>query len=211
MDKFDLIIANPPFRIGNKVISTFMDKANESIVLAPIKYFRDRNVYKQIDEVHLADPKAFKDALITKNLSIVRLINKENNQSYKDLYIDNICVLEFKEYYKKNINTKARWKELLNLSTKNINDYDVTTTFIIPSRASNNGVCKNKNTADFHYNVLNDKKYMLSYVIQLPEEKAKKNLSRFYYYNPLMNSLLHGLNSTGGTNLCRLAAIPHID
>lgn len=211
MDKFDLIIANPPFRIGNKVISTFMDKASESIVLAPAKCYRDRNVYKYIDELQLADPKLFKDAAITGNLSIVRLINKENNQSYHDIYLDNICVPEFKDYYKKNIKTKAKWKELANLLTeKDLDNYDVATSFIIPSRASNNGVCKNKNTADFYYNVLNEKKYIGSYVLQL-SEKAKKNLAQFYYYNPLMNSLLRGLNTTGGSNLCYLAAIPHLN
>lgn len=209
-DEFDLIIANPPYNIGNKVIASFVDKAKESIVLAPADCYQNNNVYKHIVTTQSVDPKAFNDAKITSNLNISKMINKEIEQSYHDIYLDNYCDTNFKNFYKQNIKTKAKWQVLKNLlAEKNLDNYDVATSFIIPSRATN-GVCKNKNTADFYYNVLNEKKYIGSYVLQL-SEKAKKNLAQFYYYNPLMNSLLRGLNNTGGSNLCYLAAIPHID
>ena len=208
--EYDLIIANPPYDKGNEIVTNFVSKAKESIVLAPANCYQYNNVYKHIINTQLVDPKAFKDANITSNLNIAQMIDKEIEQSYHDIYLDNYCDPNLKNFYKHNITIKAKWKVLKNLlAEKNIDKYDISTSFIIPSRATN-GVCKNKDTADFYYNVFNEKKYIGSYVLQL-SEKAKKNLAQFYYYNSLMNRLLRGLNNTGGSNLCYLAAIPHID
>ena len=209
-DEYDIIIANPPYNKGNEIVANFVSKAKESIVLAPANCYQNNNVYKHIINTQLVDPKAFKDANITCNLNIAKMIDKEIEQSYHDIYLDNYCDPNLKNFYKQNIKIKAKWKVLKNLlDEKNIDNYDISTSFIIPSRATN-GVCKSKNTADFYYNVFNEKKYIGSYVLQL-SKKAKKNLAQFYYYNSLMNRLLRGLNNTGGSNLCYLAAIPHID
>lgn len=39
-NQFDLIIANPPYQYGNKIISKYVNKAKESIVLMPISCYK---------------------------------------------------------------------------------------------------------------------------------------------------------------------------
>ena len=209
-DEYNLIIANPPYNKGNEIIAGFVNKVKESIALAPANCYRDNSVYKHIVTTKLVNPKAFKDASITKNLNISKLIDREIDQTYVDIYLANWVNPEFKDFYQHNIKKVAKWKVLKNLlKEQNIDNYDIQKTFIIPSRGTN-GVCKNKDTADFYYNMYNEKRYIGSYALEL-DSVSKHNLAHFYYNNPLMNELLVGLNNSGGSNLCYLAAIPHID
>lgn len=107
-EKFDLIIANPPYNIGNKITSNFIPLAKESIVLMPFSKYRGQNLYKHILDLQLVDPKAFKDALIADNLCVCELTPKEINQTFEETEMLTFNPA-YKEFYELNGKLPTRW------------------------------------------------------------------------------------------------------
>lgn len=210
-DEFDLIIANPPYNIGNKVIASFVDKAKESIVLAPISCYKSNNNYKHVKELQLVDPKAFKDAAITDNLNIATLINREIDQSWEEIQL-----LTYDEKYRKyySINTSLKTGYIINKNMpadyniiENKLNFNPLVDFMITTRTSQNGVHKTE-ANDIDFNIYHKMVSCLSYMITFESEKCKNNFNIFWYKNPLMNELIKGLNKKSGYVY---PAIPHID
>ena len=215
--KFDLIISNPPYKIGNKIINSFINKAKESIVLAPLSCYKGNNVYKHIRDLQLVNPKAFKDASITNNLNIAKLIDRKLEQRWED--IESMTFNEkYREYYILNIskiNNKNKFKltnkkEILDKLIPGID-------FIVPQKVTNNGVHTTQDCIDYKFNFLHIKDSLINNKgtysniwvnDNIHDANICKNIIQFWYKNPLMNDLLFGLNSEYG-DLNK--AIPHID
>lgn len=227
--EYDLIIANPPYDIGSKVIANFVSKAKESIVLAPISCYKSKlnNNYKHILELKLVDPKAFKDAAITPNLNIAKLIDKEIDQSFEEIELQTY-ITDYKKFYELNSHCSNYAIDMYERVPQRAGikwDYDVNKAFAITARTAQNGVHKvnGKGAFDLDVNVYktktiadtpiwkhsdgSDAQAAASY-IYFNSTKEKDNLVKFWYYNPLMNSLLKGLNKAGGNFKI---AIPNID
>ena len=50
-DKFDLVIANPPYEIGNAVITETMKHCKEAVVLMPLSRYKKNGLFKQIKDI----------------------------------------------------------------------------------------------------------------------------------------------------------------
>lgn len=225
--EYDLVIANPPYGNGNEIVAKFVDKPKESIVLMPISQYKHRDLYKHVLKLNLADPKSFKDAKITDNLCVCKLIDKEIDQTYEEIELQTFNQ-EYREFYELNsrysnyaINTYERVPQRAGIKW----DYDVNKAFAITARTAQDGVHKvdGKGAFDLDINVYKTKTIVdtpiwkhsdgrdaqaaASY-IYFNSTVEKDNLVKFWYYNPLMNKLIKGLNKTGGDFKI---AIPNID
>ena len=105
--EYDLIIANPPYNLGNKVVSQFVDKPKESIVLIPFSCYKGHNLYKNILKLNLVDPKIFNDAIITDNLCLCKLTNKEINQTFDEVELQTFDQ-KYKDFYDLNMKLKQK-------------------------------------------------------------------------------------------------------
>ena len=91
-DKFDLVIANPPYEIGNAVITETMRHCNEAVVLMPIRDYRSQGtkLYKKITDLELVDPKSFdgSGAYVQHGLSICNLNHNDNKKNWEDIELE---------------------------------------------------------------------------------------------------------------------------
>ena len=211
-DQFDLIIANPPYNLGNKIVNQFVTLARESIVLMPISCYKNKELYKHILNLNLVDPKTFSDAQITDNLSVCKCIDKEMDQTFDEIELQTYNP-KYKLFYELNKKLSSYYIIMPNMPNKyNINEnkfnFNTSVDFLITTRTSQNGVHKLPTAQDFIFNINKNFVSCLSYIIRLSSEKAKDNLCKFWYHNPLMNELIKGLNKKSGHIY---DAIPHID
>lgn len=214
-NQFDLIIANPPYQYGNKIISKCVDKAKESIVLMPISCYKGQDLYKHIIDLELVDPSQFEDAAITDNLNVARLCDRKIDQSWEQVELETFDP-KYKAFYELNTSIKPNFR--LETKLTNVLDIDVNTWFLITFRTITDGVHKTMNCLDYPFNINFDNtqpipydKYLNSYsprFLIFNTRHEKENLSQFWYKNPLMNYLIKGLNKKQGYVF---KAIPNID
>lgn len=217
-DKFDLIIANPPFSIGNKVITKCLDKADQLVVLMPLKEFRTGGLFEHITSITQADSSVFQDANITKNLSIALLDSKAPKQfSSKDDFNLQSFDPALLDFYKLNLSLPQLYKYDGDYIPTTESRLCPETAFVTELRACADGVHRTQHNLDYHYNVLRDydnsniRQYRGKFAckaIYFPTKTAKDNFCLFWYSNPLMHKLLKGLNKNGGSFN---EAIPRID
>ena len=100
-NKFDLIIANPPYDMGNTIISNCVDKAKECVVLMPFFRYKANELYKHVLSLEIVDPKAFKDAVITTNLCVCKLIPNKIERTLEELEIETFDQ-RYREFYELN-------------------------------------------------------------------------------------------------------------
>lgn len=100
-EKFDLIIANPPYNMGNKIISNCVDKAKECVVLMPFSKYKANELYKHVLSLEIVDPKAFKDATITTNLCVCKLIPNKIERTFEELELETFDQ-KYREFYELN-------------------------------------------------------------------------------------------------------------
>ena len=226
-NQFDLIIANPPYQYGNKIISKCVDKAKESIVLMPISCYKSQDLYKHIIDLELVDPGQFEDAAITNNLNIARLCDRKIDQSWEQVELETFD-LKYRAFYELNsscYNYAIAAYERVPQRSGIKWDYDTSKAFAITARTARDGVHKvgGKGAFDLDVNIYKtktiadtsiwkhangkDAQAAVSY-IYFKSTAEKDNLVTFWYYNPIMDRLLRGLNKCGGDFK---VAIPNID
>ena len=207
--KFDLIISNPPFSIGNKVITTCLPYCEEAVVLMPIAlYKKGKRLYQNVETIEMTDSGGF-DANLGSGLSIARLKNDIFETSLSKFELARVDK-RFKDFFDLNylLNRFYIGKLQGDYEKKHKIICDVNTTFIISLRASINGVHKSGNDVEYnlHFNPVKINRATNIYLLK--SRKHKENLNRFWYGNPLMTQLLHAYNCPYGlVDLC----IPRID
>lgn len=79
--KFDLIIANPPFSIGNDVIRTCLPYCEEAVVLMPLSKYKKNNLYRYVVSQYGAVPWWEHDSLegAATTPIVAKLTPKSNN------------------------------------------------------------------------------------------------------------------------------------
>ena len=106
MKKINLIIANPPYSIGNKIISETIKHLTDdgkAVVIQPLSQYKQQKLYEHIEQFELADPKQFTDAVITENLNIsVVTKGKQNKYNWQELVLES-CDQHFRKFYDWNI------------------------------------------------------------------------------------------------------------
>ena len=100
-EKFDFIIANPPYNMGNQIISNCVDKAKECVVLMPFSKYKANELYKHVLSLEIVDPKAFKDATITNNLCVCKLIPNKIERTFEELELETFDQ-NYREFYELN-------------------------------------------------------------------------------------------------------------
>ena len=158
---------------------------------------------------------------------ILREENNQSNKTYEDLAMITYAP-EYREFYKLNnkVNHYAIKSYERTPKADNIRyDYDSNKAFAIAARTALDGVHKleGKGSFDVDFNINKIKTIKDTNIwkrmdgslaqsavgyIYFNSEIEKNNLCRFWYYNPLMNKLIKGLNQTGGLFTI---AIPNIN
>lgn len=139
--KFDKIIMNPPYNLGNKIteaVLSVLEDNGECVCLQPLSQYKKKDLYRHVDMFELADPSLFEDAVITENLSICSL-KKENVDKYDwmDLVLKSVDQ-RYIEFYKWNIehNRGLKFKNYINEPSSS---FDINLDFIDGTRLCSTG------------------------------------------------------------------------
>lgn len=118
MEKFNFVIANPPYNIGNKIIRAQVDQrtANDYIILMPFSKYKSGDLCKHVTSLTLADPKAFTDACLTGNLCVCKLTEEENNFKFEDLELETFNQ-DYREFYELNHKLPSTLPDVIMLRT----------------------------------------------------------------------------------------------
>ena len=207
--KFDLIISNPPFSIGNKVITTCLPYCEEAVVLMPLsQYKKGKRLYQNVETFEMIDSSGF-DANLFSGISIARLKNDIFETSLSKFELKRVDK-RFKDFFDLNYLLDPIYIVRLGseYEQKRRIILDVNTTFIISHFAGSDGVYKRGNDVEYNLHFNPVKINTTSNIYVLKSRKHKENLNRFWYGNPLMTQLLHAYNCPCGlVDLC----IPRID
>ena len=215
---FDIIIANPPYDIGNKITRNIVENISfdKYINLMPLSCYKGSKLYKNVDNLEVVDPKLFEDAAITNNLCIA-VVDKEEREiefesfemvSFDQRYID---------FYRENMTREKLYTYIK--SPKFDFELNVETDFMLTMRTVLDGTHRTENCADYPFNVLNqhiDGKIPVDIThntysccfLRFKSSIEKRNFSSFWYKGDLMNMLIKGMNKASGHIR---AAIPNID
>ena len=185
--KFDKIIMNPPYNLGNKITEaalSVLEDNGECICLQPLSQYKKKDLYRHVDMFELADPSLFEDAVITENLSICSL-KKGNVDKYNwmDLVLKSVDQ-RYIEYYKWNVeNYKGIFMKQSNY--KPVSYFDTKLDFLETSRcfAAAGGSGFGSNGLGYKWNILHDYSSVNAHngQIRMPSEQARNNLAIFWY------------------------------
>ena len=188
--KFDYIICNPPYSIGDKVVSTVKDYAVQTTVLMPFsKYKKLQEHVKQID---LVSNNGF-DASIVNNCIAVLDHNKHDNCSIMEPFV--------KEFIEENNKLITPWWFTYYTSgdSLKLNDLDIDRDIVVPGRLfENGGFGKTKNCVDYSFNIDKTviKQYYCCAVIKCPSSKLKDGLSHYLHLDDDFRKRLQGAHSS---------------
>lgn len=236
--KFDYIIANPPFQMGNEVTRFVMENVafDSYINLMPASKYKKKNLFEKVVSVNSAQD-CFEDALIGASLILCVLKNQVSTfTSYED-FSNELRDPRFVPFYKLNMSYPHRYN--YNVATvfsgpeevsvkaacnyiRNIWENEKDTTFYLPMRTVLDGTHRTENCFDYQWNIARrlPEKLPVSYMpsnistqftggfIKNLTAVARVNLCTFWYNNPLCCQLIWGLNRSGGS---AVSAIPNVD
>ena len=104
--QFSAMVINPPYSIGNKIISEVIKHLTDdgkAVVIQPLGQYKQQKLYEHIEQFELSDPKQFTDAVITENLNIsVVTKGKQNKFTWQELVLES-CDQNFRKFYDWNI------------------------------------------------------------------------------------------------------------
>lgn len=227
--EFSGMVINPPYAIGNKIISEVVKHLSDNgkaIVIQPLNQYKSQNLFEHIEHFELADPKIFEDAEIGKNLCIC-ILDKKTIKKYdwNSLRISS---------YNENVIKALLWNinnfKGINVKQKTYSkpsDFDINTVFIDSQRifSVSHGAIPSFRKQSICYNYNNfipipasNWPAGLCVISGFKNKRAKSNFCKYAYnYNNLeerkqclAGQLLAGLNvvNTGNENA---AAIPQIN
>ena len=224
--KFDCIIANPPYKYGNSIISkslNFLSDNGKAVVLMPLSQYKKNNLSSYVTSFEITDPRQFNDAFITENLAISTLINNPiNKYSYNDLLLKSVDQRYIK-FYQWNIDNN-KGIIIKSYHGKSLKDFDVNLDFVEMTRyisyikgyGYHN---KNEKSSSYRWNILKDaatKDISHLGVIHFDTAAARDNYTKYAYnwtdnkYDCLESKVLCGMRTTE-TSSAYYWFIPQID
>ena len=226
--KFDKIIMNPPYSLGNKVTETILSSLNDNgdcVCLMPLSQYKRKDLYRHVDSFELVDPSLFEDARIGSNLAISGLSKREINKYTWNSLLFASLDQRYIEFYKYNYLCGAKYKLERKDSKQNKpfswcnSDLDFIDTGRCISLRNGYGYHA-KSTYAYRWNVTkkdldNEWLHCLCY-IHFNSKKAKDNFCKYAYnynenkYDCLASRVLCGANAVSTSN-DYFFVIPQID
>ena len=224
--KFDVIIANPPYAIGNELTKAVVENVefDTYINLMPVSKYKKNALFSYVDSIEKAED-SFEDATVGDCLSLAIMKNNPCGKynSWRDFtlvtYNENLI-----DFYKVNRKRTSSFKigAYCSRPDKELDKYNPDTDFFIYQRVCadgidmsgdtynwNNGIPTDINRLIRHYE---DRGYMVyGQFITFNTKEEKDNFANFWYRNGrngLMHKFIKGLNKHGGD--CN-DAIPNVD
>ena len=190
---------------------------NKCVVLMPLSKYK-KDLYRHVETFELADPKLFKDAVITENLCICTLRKKEiNKYSWQDLVLKSVDQ-RYIEYYKWNIEhyKGLRMTQKVNMKPE---DFDVYTDFWETCKcfSSLGGGGFGSNGGGYKWNVLYDNSAVNAGIgyIHFGTKLTKDNFCKWWYFGKkgerLASKTALGIHMGGSVGPNTRIAIPQID
>ena len=222
-DRFDLVIANPPYEIGGDVIAETMKHCDKAVVLMPASRYRKYKLYECVESCESVDAAMFDDASVSDNLCIATLGKRNNRRTYVNAIESNIVDQRFKRFYDQN---RCREHSSLNIFTDGyfpVEEADKIKPywFCLTARTAQDGVHTTTSCADYRWNIVRDTDWTNYHVytyngkqlltigfLQFETEQEHKNFCDFWYRNGLSNMLMKGLRKSSGK---MNDAIPKVD
>lgn len=231
--KFDYIIANPPYAMGNELTKTVVENVEfgKYINLMPASKYKGKELYRYVESIQKVEDN-FEDAEVGESLTVTTMSKTADTfLSFEEL---EMCKFDerFRKFYEKNLglpnNIDYRYK-YVNPSKENVRQWldkrNPDTDFYIYVRAAKNGVHTDSNATDNLWNKgINLSTSILGITrntstnwqslggfIFFHTKEEKNNFTDFWYgngKNGLMHKLLRGLNKSGGDVSL---AIPRVD
>lgn len=236
--KFDYIIANPPYKLGNAVTRQVMESVafDSYINLMPASTYRKKELFKNVISVESVGD-CFEDALVGASLILCVLKNDKGPfQTYENFsnQLRNEC---FRPFYELNARYKNRYTYRIIVNFRGDENFARVqaqnylreikaegdgTSFCITKRTVLDGTHRTTNCYDYQWNVLHtaDLTQPICYYpdkqtaevtvgfIRGLQPAVQRNLCTFWYNNPLCCQLIWGLNKSSGT---ASPAIPNVD
>lgn len=201
--KFDLIIANPPFSIGNDVIRTCLPYCEEAVVLMPGSDYRKQHLHWNVRDI--VSTSEGSNIFGSENASVVdvtiaRLTNEIIKTDYDSQFImyryDPLVV----KFVEENLKLPLSYTKICSGGDRlDLRTISLEKTFVVSARVLDNGVHTNTSSSDYVFNYLKKIPKKPTYgcaTINFPSEICKNNFARFWYKNPIMNTLLTGAHSS---------------
>lgn len=211
---FDIIIANPPYDIGNKITRNIVENISfdKYINLMPLSCYKGGKLYRNVDNLEVVDPKLFEDAAITNNLCIAVVDKEEREVEWEEFEISSFDP-KFEAYYRENLFRNKPYAILPNMSdvydlNENIFGFNPETDFMMTSRTNNSGVPKG-DSHDRRWNIYKEYEYALAYMIRFNSNIEKDNLVSWWYRRNLSQMIITGTHKSGGGR--PYINIPNID
>ena len=231
--KFDYIIANPPYAMGNELTKTVVENVEfgKYINLMPASKYKGKELYRYVESIDKVGDN-FDDAYVGESLTITTMSKTAGTfSSFEEL---EICKFDerFRKFYEKNLTLVATYSKIISeiqgFRTENsiqnfILTLDKNLDFLFINRVADHGVDlsglpfewninKSVEPKDISFGTQGDKGFRAQYgFISFNSDIEKNNFTEFYYRNGkngLMHKLIKGLNkSSGSVEL----AIPRVD
>mgnify|MGYP002520907871 CR=1 FL=1 len=224
--KFDYIIANPPYAMGNELTKTVVENVEfgKYINLMPASKYKGKELYKYVESIEKVEDN-FEDACIGDSLTVATMSKTADAfSSFEEL---EICKFDerFRKFYELNLSRKSLFNIGPYCSKPTKQKYSQQTDFFVYLRAAVNGVDMSGGTFEWNNNLRSEQELM-PYILRTYEDRGqmvygqfiffntpaeKNNFTEFWYRksgNELMNKFLRGLNKAGGSIEL---AIPRVD
>ena len=214
--KFDKVIINPPYHIGDKIWDEVRKVSENIVCLMPLAQYKKNERYKYIASFEIVENTLF-DAVISGNLCITTSQSIDNGKTYEDFLFDsfNQNYRDFYEWNKRN----DKGLEFCRRDKKPCRNFDIDLDFAIGSRAVDHDHCISITGEgfDYYWNVLKEGYENTwaseAYIIHFNSKEAKNNFTEFIYSKvgePFMSKVIRGLNLIKVSSLVSYA-IPQID
>lgn len=231
--KFDYIIANPPYAMGNELTKTVVENVEfgKYINLMPASKYKGKELYRYVESIDKVDDN-FDDAYVGESLTVATMSKiADTFSSFEEL---EMCKFDerLRKFYEKNLdspnNIDYRYK-YVNPSKENVRHWldkrNPNTDFYIYVRTADHGVHTDSGATDNLWNkginlstsILGVSRntstnwQSLGGFIFFHTKEEKNNFTDFWYRNGkdgLMHKLIKGLNKSSGTIT---PAIPRVD
>ena len=213
-DKFNLVIANPPYEIGNAVITETMKHCDEAVVLMPLKQYKkqDSKLWEKVQQLKVVNSSWFEDADMSDNLNIAYLSNFKKGP-YGNY--DNLSFLSlndnYKLFYKYNLDNKDKYIKGYHkkYGVKILKELGVEPNlwFAYTERTSVDGVHTTQDCHDYRWNIeknsyipVSDAGQAFLLFAKFNSEIEHKNFCHWWYKSKeLAHKAIKGLNRSSGT------------